>query len=103
MGTPVHKYFCKHCNLYLFGETATRLAGNVNTHNTRVHPIDFNRWDASGIVLSAQYSAPSDAPPYISSYVRSSSVVFSKEWGDAKPPDITEQDRLMLAKGGVRW
>lgn len=93
----VHKYFCTHCRLYIFGDTASRLASTVNSHNDRIHPTEFANWNSLGIVRSQQYSSPSEAPAYLSSYTH------SKEWGDAKPPIITESDKLLLAKGGVRW
>lgn len=103
MAISTHKYFCKHCKVYLFGETVERLALSLNAHNTHIHPFDYRSWTASDIVISHSYSGPSDPPAYLVSYVRTSGATFSKEWGDAKPPEITEYDKTMLAKGGVRW
>src|ERR1700676_902505 len=93
----VHKYFCFHCQLYLFGESADRLASILTAHNDKMHPAEFAGWLAFSIVSSHQYSKASGAPPYLNSYTH------SKEWGDAKPPDITERDKIMLSKGGVKW
>jgi hypothetical protein len=99
MAEVVHKYFCSYCRLYVFGETPTLLASIVNSHNRLLHPIDFASWTPEGITQSTQYSGPASVPPYLASYV----TPVSKEWGDAKAPDITDRDKIFLVTNGIRW
>jgi hypothetical protein len=99
MAEVVHKYFCTYCNLYIFGETARSLASTVNSHNIALHPADFAKWTEQRIVLSVHYTGPSHVPAYLAEYVSPRSV----EWGDAKPPDITERDKIFLERNGIKW
>jgi hypothetical protein len=96
-----HTYYCMHCHRYIFGETPLRLATQVNTHNTTLHPSDCANWTENGITMSAHYAGPGVRVklPYTVDAARP----ISKEWGDAAPPQITEADRKMLAAGRVRW
>jgi hypothetical protein len=98
MAEVVHKYLCAYCKLYVFGETTANLASTVNSHNTRMHPTDFANWTPEGITHSKQYSGLNGPlPQYLKPYAQ------SKEWGDAKPPDISERDKIFLSTNGIKW
>jgi len=99
MASDVHKFYCHACNRALFGETASVLAANVNNHNDRFHPLDFCGWLAMTIVQSEHYAGPSTPPPYLAKYTHPERA----EWGGAKPPDITERDKIFLVKNFIRW
>lgn len=96
MSSGVHRFYCLGCKSALFGETAAVLAANVNNHNDKFHPMDFCGWLAVTIVTSEHYSPPSEPPGYLQKYV-------NPEWGGAKPPEISQRDKIMLAKNGIRW
>lgn len=100
MAEVVHKYYCLHCKRFVFGETAAGLAFNVNSHNSVLHPTDCCNWTAEGITHSTRYSGV-DGP--LPQYLQPHGTTSKNEWGDAKPPDITERDKIMLSKGGVKW
>ena len=111
MAEAAHKYFCGYCNIFIFGETAARLAGNLNSHNTYKHPADCDNWTGDRIVQSTHYWPPMSEqesqkevkalPQYTTSYGTTSK---SGDWGDAEnPPDITLDDIRMLAMNGVKW
>lgn len=95
----VHRYYCNHCKDALYGKTAGQLAVNLNIHNNKMHPLDCCRWTSIDIVTSACYSGPSSAPAYLQKYVHPT----TPEWGDAPAPIITERDKILLSKGGVKW
>jgi hypothetical protein len=89
-----HKYYCSYCTKYIYGATPEILATCLNVHNSAIHPADCARWCAADIVRSTHYVGTS----YVSEYLTVG------EWGTAKnPPSITARDRIMLAKGLVRW
>ena len=87
-----HNYYCVYCRYFLFEDTAERLCGEVNVHNSRSHPADFASWKANEIVCSCNYSGPGTPLPQYTAPEESTEVLV-----------ITEEDRLMLARGGVRW
>jgi hypothetical protein len=97
MADIVHKYYCIFCRLYVFGATAARLAIALNQHNDKMHPQAFAGWTETSLVHSHQYAGPSATPPYLDQYTH------SKEWGDAKPPDITERDKVFLKGNLITW
>jgi hypothetical protein len=123
-----HKYFCWHCSISMCGETPVVLAGVVNTHNARIHPLDFAKWNSQSITQSSQYdfepsddkdsimgrlkaaiSNPSDNRVHkdgkpLPQYTKPHGTTSKNEWGDAKsPPQITAEDRQLLALGKVKW
>jgi hypothetical protein len=74
------------------------LISAVNIHASCFHPSDFSAWTEKGIILSAQYTYLEGAvPPYLLSQgiVAPPAVITL--------PEITENDRKMLAKGHVKW
>lgn len=95
-----HKYYCPYCKRYIFGGAAQELATYLNYHNMTLHPGDFANWTPANIVLSAHYSGP----PMIAAVGMLPPKPRDPLWGDAqKPPDITERDKIYLAKGLVKW
>jgi hypothetical protein len=102
MAEVTHKYYCSHCRQYVFGSTPALLAREVNTHNTAIHPADYADWSAEGIMRSSWYSGPPVGP--LVQYTNPFGTTSRREWGDAKSaPNITDQDRAMLAQGLVKW
>ena len=103
-GETFHMYYCSYCQRSLFGETLGLLAKNVNNHNTIFHPADFTDWGADTISLSAHYVHASDSSrKTLPQYTVPFGATTKSEWGDAKAPTITEDDRALLAKNGVKW
>lgn len=99
MAGEVHKFYCRGCSRALFGGSAGELASNVNNHNDRFHPLDFCGWLAMTIVHSEHYQGPSQPPEYLQPYV----APDSGSWGGAPPPQITEQDKILLGEHKIRW
>ena len=97
MADLVHKYFCTHCTLYIFGETLVHLAGNVNFHAIAHHPADFSNWTAANIESSTQYSkAAGPLPQYLAVHGTTSQRTSIL-------PEITDADRAMLAEAHIKW
>jgi len=96
-----HNYHCVYCRRFILGETAQALAENVNVHNATSHPADFASWTASEIVCSCNYSGTgTPLPQYTAPYGTTS----KSEWGNAKkPPEITDEDHVMLTQAGIKW
>ena len=93
MAEAAHKYFCGYCNIFIFGETAARLAGNLKSHNTTHYWPPMSEQESQKEVKAL--------PQYTTSYGTTSK---SGDWGDAEnPPDITLDDIRMLAMNGVKW
>lgn len=100
----VHKYYCLDCCIYLFGASAARLAIVLNGHNKDHHPTYSDMWTGINIVRSMHYNVtggdnlvPAVRPAYSTPFAMA-------EWGNARhEPDITDDDRAMLAKGHVKW
>ena len=99
MAEVVHRYYCSYCRLFIFGNTAAQLASTLNAHNGPLHPTDFANWTELGILRSAKYVGPSEAPPYIAQYC----PPVSKDGGNSAPPEITERDKIFLKTNGVKW
>ena len=100
MAEIIHKYYCRHCKRFMFGETAAGLAFNVNNHNSVMHPTDCCNWTTSGIQLSANYTGV-DGP--LPQYLVSHGTTSKNEWGGANPPNITERDKIFLERNLIRW
>jgi len=114
MSEAVHKYFCGYCNIFIFGETPARLAGNLNSHNGYKHPADCDNWTGDRIIQSSHYWPPMGEqeidevakelkalPQYTTPYGTTSK---NGDWGDAKhPPDITRFDIELLSLNRVKW
>lgn len=108
----IHKFYCTPCRVYIFGETALRLALNFNSHNAVHHPLDGANWTGPAIVRSMYYLGPGlpnlspetnqhTLPEYTVPHGTSSKLT----WGDAKnPPNITDADRKWLKdEAKVKW
>lgn len=100
MGNETHKYYCTGCKRYIFGDSAQILANNLNLHVLSYHPSTYSAWTGSTIIMAQGYAKPTEAPKYLAAYV---GPAETSEWGDAKPPIVTEDDRKLLSKGGVGW
>ncbi len=110
----VDKFYCTPCGEYVFAMSPAILAERLNNHNKLKHPLDFCRWTAETVILSAQYSGPTkvadgyDMQALFPEARLDAMTVHSTEsknnWGSAeKPPDITELDKIFLRGGLVRW
>ena len=84
----------------MFGDTAARLATNLNVHNELNHRnATVANWSAGSVVLSSHYIGSESKP-------RMEYTVPYKNhmWGNAKnPPDITQADIDMLAEEYIKW
>jgi hypothetical protein len=107
----IHKYYCDSCKILIFGESALRLALNVNGHNSVHHPQDFAKWTGPGIVRSSRYSGPAlpdlaetNPSRILPQYTQPHGVTSKWDWGTAQyAPDITPDDLLFLAEARVKW
>lgn len=99
MANEVHKFYCHGCKRAIFGASATMLATHLNEHAVAYHPMDFCGWSAQSIVQSNNYSGPTTPPAYLAIYTHPE----RQEWGGAKPPDITERDRIILSRNKIKW
>lgn len=100
----VHKYFCEDCSIYVFGATEARLAVNLNGHNHTHHPTYSDMWTAVSIVRSRHYFKTEFEAPERKALPEYTIPHGTKEWGSAsRAPEITDQDRAMLAAGWVKW
>jgi hypothetical protein len=97
MSEVAPKYYCLSCRRYLFGETSTSLAVRLNIHNNEMHPSVFANWTGESILQSACYEGPIHItlPPVVAG---DGGTGQSKEI-----PQITDEDRLFLATGRVKW
>ena len=97
-----YKFYCRHCEVYIFEDCPQGLALRVNRHNMRTHPLDCANWSAEGITMSSNYTGPSSSPE-----VRDSGTALMSlqgEWGSAKnPPVLTSQDKTLLKEHRIRW
>ena len=94
MADLIHKYYCTRCDRFVYGENLVVLANAVNYHATAFHPSDFANWTADGIVSSSQYSGSAGPLPQ---YLVPHGTTSKRE------PVITEADRVILARGRVKW
>ena len=110
----VDKYYCTHCQEYIFASSLELLATRLNNHNKVKHPLDFSDWTAETVAVSAMYSGPGGSTAadiraaaernWKSAFVSRPEALGSNEWGNAKhPPDITELDKVFLKGGLVLW
>lgn len=119
MPDEVHKYYCPSCNRNLYGESLKILANALNRHNELAHPADCCTWTEQGIAHSGFYTGPGfvtrSATPEekrvaagtasgpLREYTEPYGTTSRGEWGGAKAPVLTEDDKIMLAKGLVKW
>ena len=106
-----HQYYCTFCREYLYAASEHGLAQNLNTHNHIHHPFESVTWTAAGIVFSSHYVGPGEKgvswaedihgdtlskprPEYTEPHGTTSHSLDSK---------ITESDKEMLEKLGVKW
>ena len=94
MADIIHKYYCTRCERFVYGESLTILANEVNSHATGFHPSDFAKWTEANITRSSQYTGT--AGPLLQ-YLAVHGTTSKRE------PAITEADRAMLAEGRVKW
>jgi hypothetical protein len=101
------KYYCHYCSIFIFGDGPDRLARNVNDHNDIHHRFETNNWTALSITHSSYYVDPvlmKTPPGALARYTEPHGLTSQREWGDAlRPPDITDEDRAMLAKAHIKW
>lgn len=96
MNSSPHKFYCSQCRDYLTGITIPFLVIRVNRHMESCHPADFCNWTDKNIVLSAHYLGPIGL-------LAPAANAEKNDWGGAEPPNITQEDRELLAKGRVIW
>jgi len=97
MADSIHKYYCIRCDRFIYENTLAKLAVQVNYHATAFHPSDFANWTDANIASSTQYSGTSGPlPEYLAPFGTTSRRV-------SVLPDITADDRAMLAEGHVKW
>jgi hypothetical protein len=94
MANLIHKYYCTRCERFVYGENLGILANAVNYHATAFHPSDFANWTADNIVSSTCYSGvEGPLPQYLVPHGTTSKRV----------PEITDEDRAMLAEAKIKW
>lgn len=100
MSDAAHTYRCPICSQEILESTAAKLADLVNMHNVAKHPMEFASWNHTSILESACYSGTGAAPLAIRPVVG-----FNPpgDWGTAKPPTVTTEDLVLLAKAKVLW
>lgn len=128
MHDGIHKYICTLCKRNIYGNSTQELATALNRHNEGSHPLDCTNWTAAGITYSVYYSGPDDDGDVMDNpeptsatepakgagasavtsgplekYTRPYGGTSKDQWGGAKAPNITEDDKAMLLAGGVRW
>jgi hypothetical protein len=107
----MHKFHCHYCSIFLFGDTAQRLANFLNEHNDKHHPDETNNWTGLSVIHSTYYVAPLPSRALVRADVRAlprytepHGLTTQREWGNAeRAPVITEADREMLKKALVKW
>jgi len=110
MSDKVHRYYCAYCQYSICGESAAALAFALNRHNETYHPADCSNWTSTGVTLSAHYVGPAfvstelvKKPGPLPQYTRSFGTTSKDEWGGAKPPAITDDDKALLSKACIKW
>jgi hypothetical protein len=98
MAGVVHRFYCNRCDQFMYGEDPRELATAVNYHATTRHPADFANWDSQTILASANYAAPPSRT--LPQYTIPHGTTSRKH---AALPELTDEDRAMLAEGYVRW
>jgi hypothetical protein len=98
----VHRFYCNRCDRFMYGEDLVELAKAVNYHATAFHPADFANWSATNITASVNYGAPPNQLPAktLPQYIEPHGTTTKK---DSVLPELTFDDKAMLAAGHVRW
>lgn len=102
MAQFAHKYFCEHCQIFIFSDTLRDLAARLNRHNAMHHPLDAADWTDQTMAASSHYSGSSEGP--LPKYLIPYGCTSREPWGDAKnPPIITNEDTKMLQEALIKW